>query len=429
MTARIDRQVFAAIPRAAQVWAVAAVVAALVLPFVLSRTPVTEVLSGPSFVAHLLLALALIAGSIVNTELGRFFEGRRRIGEQRPHKGLSAWPMAAAVLLAPFWLLPVVVAVYAYARWRGVRVTLWKWVVSGSSVISAGAVAGSVLRAGDGVPPGLTSGWSGLGVVIAAAAVYLMVETLVLAGSAILNAGPDDAWMRATLADPVFYLIEFGVVLFGALTGLLAAGASVFVFLLLPGYAYLQLSVLHRPLQDQAARDPKTGLLHALSWQVQATAVLVRVHAARAPWAVLFADLDHFKEFNEIHGHLGGDEALARVADALRLRMRPGDLVARFGGEEFCVLLPATAPQDALTIAERLRAAVEAVNLPGASAPLTISIGLVTVDGDDVSVPIAHALELADRALFQAKLEGRNVVRHSGAMTDERRPLRPTTDR
>ena len=82
-----------------------------------------------------------MAGSVLNVELGRLFEGGR-VAQQRPHKALSAWPMAATVLLPSFYLVPVVVLIYAHARWRGMRVTLWKWCASACFLVCAGAVAG-----------------------------------------------------------------------------------------------------------------------------------------------------------------------------------------------------------------------------------------------------------------------------------------------
>ncbi len=144
----------------------------------------------------------------------------------------------------------------------------------------------------------------------------------------------------------------------GSLTGLLGANAPWFVLLLIPAYGFLQQSVLHRPLQERATRDPKTGLLHFNAWQRLASEEIRRLNAAGRPWAVLFADIDNFRFYNQRHGHLGGDHALELVAQIITTHVRPKDIIARFGGEEFCVLLPDTVSSAAAQVAERVRVAV-----------------------------------------------------------------------
>ena len=196
----------------------------------------------------------------------------------------------------------------------------------------------------------------------------------------------------------------------GALTGLLGANAPWFVLLMIPAYGFLQQSVLHRPLQERATRDPKTGLLHYNAWQRQATDEIRRLNAAGGSWAVLFADIDHFRFYNQRHGHLGGDDALELVAQIITARVRPKDIIARFGGEEFCVLLPDTVADHRSQIAERVRVAVgnETSVLPEA---VTVSVGVAAVEGGNTPMELAVVLALADQALYEAKLEGRNTVR------------------
>jgi len=135
-----------------------------------------------------------------------------------------------------------------------------------------------------------------------------------------------------------------------------------------------------------------------------------RLNGTGAPWAVLFADIDNFRFYNERHGHLGGDHALALVAQIISAHVRPKDLTARFGGEEFCVLLPDTGPAIAEQVAERLRRAVgtESATLPEA---VTVSVGVATVRANNTPMELAVVLARADRALYRAKLDGRNTVR------------------
>jgi diguanylate cyclase (GGDEF)-like protein len=130
--------------------------------------------------------------------------------------------------------------------------------------------------------------------------------------------------------------------------------------------------------------------------------------------SLIMLDIDHFKKFNDHYGHQQGDDCLRRVAEVLRTSARrQGDLVARYGGEEFCMILPDTGASGGLEIAERLRTAIESLNMPHALSPygrITVSIGLASLAaGDENSSPTL--LRLADEALYRAKSEGRNRVR------------------
>jgi diguanylate cyclase (GGDEF)-like protein len=124
---------------------------------------------------------------------------------------------------------------------------------------------------------------------------------------------------------------------------------------------------------------------------------------------LLMIDIDHFKSFNDVYGHLAGDQVLIAVARALQRDVRAGDHVARFGGEEFLVLLPNTATTEAVQIATRLRRNVKHTALSsheGAPLPgITISIGLAEgLLGESTDSLLARA----DAALYQAKQEGRD---------------------
>ncbi len=126
--------------------------------------------------------------------------------------------------------------------------------------------------------------------------------------------------------------------------------------------------------------------------------------------AVALIDVDHFKKFNDTYGHAAGDAVLITVAKALRTYIRPTDLVARFGGEEFVVLLPDTEREGALVVAERLRAMVAEArcNAPDGTElpPVTISVGVAML-ADDNSASI---LARADKSLYEAKASGRDRV-------------------
>lgn len=395
---------FASRPWRVRAWVAVVIPLGCALPILLTTWPSPVLRS-----ADLWTAAALILGSVLNVELGRRLEGGK-VFQQRPHKALSAWPMAALFLLPLIYIIPIVAVSYAHARWRGVRVTLWKWIASASFLMTAGAVAGVVTLAGDGGPPTLFAGLNGALLAMGAVVVFLTVETTLLGVTGLLNTGSDDAWLRRTLVDPWFYLMEAGVLALGALTGLIGASAPWFLPLLIPAFWFLQQSVLQQPLREQATRDPKTGLLHFAAWEAVAQEEIRRLGSGGGSWAVLFADIDNFRNYNQRHGHLGGDSALNLVAGIITTHVRPRDLVARFGGEEFCVLLPGTVPGAAELVAERLRVAIKSETSALAEA-VTVSIGVAAVQPGHPPMQLDEALTLADQALYQAKLEGRDTVR------------------
>lgn len=127
--------------------------------------------------------------------------------------------------------------------------------------------------------------------------------------------------------------------------------------------------------------------------------------------SVLVIDVDHFKKLNDREGHAAGDEALIAVAGVLRASLREVDVVARWGGEEFVVVLERTTESDALVVGEKLRRAVEAISLPSTAGQpeghLTVSVGAAQlIEGEDA----AGLVQRADRAVYQAKKAGRNRV-------------------
>ncbi|MGN6162508.1 MAG: diguanylate cyclase [Marmoricola sp.] len=392
-------------PLACRIWVTSAVAGALLLP---SVSP-----DAAPHAAHsqLLTGGLLVSLSILNIEIGRIVEGGAS-DSQRPHKGLSAWAFAAAILLPAWWLLPVEGVTYAHAWWRGLRVPPWKWVGSAAYVVLAGLGASIIGGYGLGTETDLMQGdgLSGVVVVLAAAAAFIAIETVLFHGSAYLNHPDDEVWLRHTLRSPSFYLTEGGVLLVGGLSAAIWTGGGWFVVLLVPVYAITQRAALYEPLRQRAEHDGKTGLLRFESWRRLAIVAAARCHRSGRPWAVLFADLDHFKAFNDRWGHLGGDEALSAVAKAMTSQLRARDLAARFGGEEFCVFLPDLGPEEATAVAERIRTAVASAEIRG-RGPVRISIGLAVADSAVETNDFGVVLSAADRALFCAKERGRDQVR------------------
>jgi diguanylate cyclase (GGDEF)-like protein len=181
-------------------------------------------------------------------------------------------------------------------------------------------------------------------------------------------------------------------------------------------------------LKTLAAKDGLTGLGNRRSFDQTLETEWSRAQRAKKPLALLFVDVDHFKLFNDQHGHQNGDECLRAVAEIIGANaVRPTDLAARYGGEEFAVILPDTGSEGACIVAERIREAVMDLRIahgdPGAGPWVTLSVGVAShVPGDDVGPD--WFLGQADQALYAAKRLGRNRVISADTMLADFAKLR-----
>ena len=170
-------------------------------------------------------------------------------------------------------------------------------------------------------------------------------------------------------------------------------------------------------LAGQASTDPRTGLANSRTFDLALEHALSS-RAGDEVIAVLMLDLDHFKDFNDRHGHPAGDEALQTFAEVLRSCMRDGDLAARYGGEEFAVMLPGVDASVALMIAQRICSRTESTIMslaPGITDRITVSIGVA--EAPIQALDRTGLLRMADEALYQAKADGRNRVVYLGEAT------------
>lgn len=172
-------------------------------------------------------------------------------------------------------------------------------------------------------------------------------------------------------------------------------------------------------LRHLALFDPLTDLFNRRGFIDLAARELARARRAALPCAVLMMDLDHFKRVNDGFGHLAGDRVLAAFGATLARALRAEDLAGRYGGEEFCAILPGADLAVATRIAERVRAAVCAAPLGGIPRTTTVSIGVVVCSPDALS-SLDAAIARADQALYQAKQAGRNRVAHLECEPDAR---------
>jgi diguanylate cyclase (GGDEF)-like protein len=185
------------------------------------------------------------------------------------------------------------------------------------------------------------------------------------------------------------------------------------IVLALPFVTLLQRSSRHAQLVNDSRIDSKTGLLNAGTWRRESSAEVARAQRTRSPVALALIDIDFFKSVNDRYGHLAGDEVLAAVGRALRSLVREYDLIGRFGGEEFALLLPQADEAGARILTERIRSQIARLQIEAPGGPgtdpisLTVSIGVVTMAaaGD-----LTEMLAVADAALYRAKNAGRNRV-------------------
>ncbi|PSL00833.1 diguanylate cyclase (GGDEF)-like protein [Murinocardiopsis flavida] len=348
-------------------------------------------------------------------------EAMRRLGMPRgiPRDLLGAWWIPTVLLLPPIYALLIPIPVFTLLQYRIRRTIVFRRVCNAGVVALSGCVSSSLYHATLS-GPWLRGGSAGHeaeqalvqtpGIFVAAGAgvLFTVVTTFVLA-IAVRLSSPEIPWRRM-LWDRETALLDGVEVCVGLMAAVLCGLSVVLLAVVLPPVLLLQRSLMYQQLQTAARTDPKTGLLNAVTWEREAAEGLSLGVQANRPAAVLIIDIDHFKRVNDTHGHLFGDQVLLGVAGTLTHQLRQTDLVGRFGGEEFVVLLPGADLAEACRIAERLRSRVGRMALPvgDTTATITVSIGIAMLGshGDD----LIELLAAADLALYRAKDSGRNRV-------------------
>jgi diguanylate cyclase (GGDEF)-like protein len=332
---------------------------------------------------------------------------------------LGVWSLPVLLLLPPVYILLAPVPLQLLSQLRVRRSLAHRVAFSIAAIGLAGGptAAGFHLLAGPAPAqnhPVALLGWLVAGLL---AAVVRAGLNLLMVAAAIRAADPKARW-RAMLGDRDGLTIEVAQISAGLTVAVvclvspwLAPFALPAVLLLLGRWA------MTAQLAAAAHQDPKTGLLNAGAFEREANVALARAQRAGTPVVVMLLDLDHFKLVNDEHGHLTGDAVLRAVADALRGGVRPTDLVGRFGGEEFAVLLPSVERAEALQIAERIRAQVLLLEVDdgmgGHVTGLGVSAGVAVwpeIDEDTLE----GLLAAADSALYDAKRMGRDQVQVAG---------------
>lgn len=272
---------------------------------------------------------------------------------------------------------------------------------------------------------GLTPFVLAVGLTLAMAA-YLAVQHTLVALAVHMAYGA--AVQRARVLSPVLLLTDATLVGLGvALATLWVVNPWLVGFGLVPLIAIYR-SLLVPALQQQANSDTKTGLANAAHFRAIAGEELRRAQRFGRPLAIVIGDLDLLRNINNSYGHLAGDTVLIGIAAILQNGLRDYDLAARFGGEEFALLLPETDAAHAAVIAERLRASIEQARFPvrhhGGPIRATISMGVAATP--EHGWHLDDLIHEADLATYLTKLRGRNGVtvasHESAGLTKEQQP-------
>lgn len=333
----------------------------------------------------------------------------------------AIWELPAAILLPPVFALLIPIPRIALTQWRIRQIAPHRRVFTAGAIsLSYGAAyvtfrfLGHHLARMASMPEDLGGQvafrWI-LAVVLAGLMAWAVNNLLML--PAIKGSDPT-VRVRDVIATREGILNDLAELCAAVLAAVAIFWSAFSVVLALPLVIVLQRSSLHAQLLSDSRLDAKTGLLNAGTWRKEASAEVTRASRTRAPVAVALIDIDYLKSFNDAHGHLAGDNALAMVAGVLRSLLREYDIVGRFGGDEFAVLFPQADAAQAHAIAGRLRAQIASsaidseAALGGAPVRCTVSVGLAALPGDRAS--LTEILALADSALYRAKGAGRDRV-------------------
>jgi diguanylate cyclase (GGDEF)-like protein len=362
---------------------------------------------------------------VAQAELGRRVEHVRRRVTGAPHINLTSVWFLPAILLLPFALVAVLVVVLSWhlhfrSWYRQKQVAVFRTATSMCTTILTCYVthaASAELGATD-FRSAILAGWAGVATVVVCVATYFLANAALTLPGLYLTSGITNRNITTLIGGWTENLLELATLCLGALTAIaLAVLPAVAILVVMPVFI-LHRAVLIDQLETAARRDDKTGVWNVAGWRQIARQELARAgRQSGTTVGVLMIDLDHFKKINDNYGHLAGDAVLRSVAASITTLVRRSDMVGRFGGEEFVVLLPNIAEQDIRDMAERIRVAITqlaaTVQLDDQEhtiSGLSASIGIATYPASGSTVePI---LQAADTAMYRAKANGRNRVIH-----------------
>jgi len=324
----------------------------------------------------------------------------------------EVWYLSIAVLLPPVYALLAPIPLTVMKQWRVRHNLVHRRVFSSASNgLGYGAAAVEFHGGFQPVLGGLSGGVHSvglLGAIVAAAATGWAINVWLVVGAVKLTV--PGARIRALMLTREAVTTDTVVTCLASLVAFALSFSLAAAIVAVPVVLMQKRFLMHSQLVAEARTDPKTGLLNAVAWQREAEAWIRRSRRAGAPAALLLVDIDHFKRVNDTYGHLAGDELLTATAHTLVQHVQAGDVLGRFGGEEFVIVAPGAGERDACGLAERLREEVGSISVParGELVTVTVSIGVAALGRDGYE--LFELLAAADAALYRAKKAGRDRV-------------------
>lgn len=357
----------------------------------------------------------LLGCATVHVTLTRRQEESIRSRNPTPHVDVTTmWTYAAVVVLPPSAAIAAAIAVLAQ-RWFIARRPLHRQVATSAMLISSILISKIVIGAigtGDSTDLEWVASARGLAAAAVGGLLYVGCQALIVAGAIELieKPRPSTALFGGGYEN---WLEVFGVGL-GIVISILLWQAPLTVLVMIPVAVVINYVSDARQIRMDARTDPKTDLLNMRGWQVAAERELARAERGGSSTGLLMIDFDHFKEINDSWGHPAGDDVLVALAGALREETRPADVVGRFGGEEFVVLLPSADRYEAAAVAERILKRVRQLRVtttdkrggPIVISGRTTSIGVASHPADAETLPTL--IQASDAAVYEAKETGRD---------------------
>jgi diguanylate cyclase (GGDEF)-like protein len=379
---------------------------------------------------HLMITAVLVGLGVVHLELSRNIERlRAKEAGNGPYYDLkTVWNVAALLLLPPLLATVVVVSTHLYGFLRVHRRNdnkAHRWAYSGATVVLATQAAAVLLAVGtDAYPgiPGPTPLQEWFVVFVAVAIRWLVNYLLIILVSVLMRPQVTFKDAFAQLGEHVNEAAATALAIMVAV--LLEHGYPVLLVCVYLVVGVLQQTSYYHHWKRERPYDPVTGVYSRTSFIEQAQAILDRARFRGDAVGCLLLDLDFFKKINDTHGHNVGDKALVALADVIKQEVREGkDIPARWGGEEFVVLVPEVTREKLHEIAERIRTRVgitsvvytrtDAEDIEAQNVTMTVSIGAALFPSPEnrtTDETLLDLVERADKLMYAAKAAGRNQV-------------------
>lgn len=367
---------------------------------------------------------AILAGcATVHIQLTRRQEERRRNRVTAVHIDLTGIWVFPAALLLPIPLTLLLIALLRIQRWFNSRRPPHKFVFASFTHAVSALLAHLLYQTFASAELARLSPANSLqvfGILMLVGFSYAALQAIVIGGLLALG-GTSAPTLRNVLGTKDDNLLELSTISLGTIATILLVNIPpAIVILVLITVLGNRLAEINQ-LQSEARTDPKTGIFNVRGWSESAERALARAARGGETLALLMIDLDHFKWINDTYGHPAGDDVLRTVAQTLDEITRPKDIIGRFGGEEFLILLPDADTTAAKVTAERIRTAIAdqrivTTDKRGGSALISgrtasIGVALLGVNG----TTLEQLLQAADAAVYTAKEGGRNQVRFADA--------------